>query len=133
MALDPKYVTDQTFDFPAAASTTNKSCSILLASRHDLVGIRWPVLVALSAKILLETTEDPLDTLDAAATWDPVEDKGGTATVLTAVYTVAGRKAFDPHDVILGPCRVRLAVFRTDGTTPVNQDEHVITPKFRPY
>ena len=131
MALDPKYINDQTWDFPAAAAATNKSSSILLASRQELVGMRWPILVAATAKMGFETTEDPLDTSDADATWDTVFNFAGTAVQATAVFTTADRMAWDPSAVIIGGCRVRLVAFQSNGTAAVNQDEQVVIPKFR--
>lgn len=131
MSLDPKAIQDQTWDFPAIASTTNKSSSILLASLQELVGIRWPALEALTAKMGLETTEDPLDTDDADATWDVVVSTGGTPVQLTGTFTASGRMAFEPAKVLIGGCRVRLAAFQSNGTAAANQDEQSIKPKFR--
>jgi hypothetical protein len=133
MVLDPKYIADQTWDFPAAAATTNKSSSILVASLNELVGMRWPILEATTNKLGFETTEDALDVLDAAATWDPLEDKAGNAVQVTATYTTAGRKSWDPTTVILGPCRIRLVAFTSTGVTAINQDEQVVIPKFRQF
>ena len=131
MVLDPKYITDQTWDFPAAAATDNKSSSILLASSQELVGLRWPICEALTGKMGFETTEDPLDTSDADATWDVVVTSAGVPLQVTGTFTAAGRMAFDPAAVIIGGCRVRLVAFQANGTTAANQDEQVIKPKFR--
>lgn len=133
MAIDYANVTAQTWVFPAAASTTEKSSSIWIGNMYELVGIQWEALEATSAVIKLEVASvaNSLDTDDASCTFYTLIGSDGNAITLTATYTAAGRMFFSPSDVLLGPCRVRLAVYAADGTTAVDQDGQVVYPIFR--
>ncbi|MHC4240140.1 MAG: hypothetical protein ACYSUC_10360 [Planctomycetota bacterium] len=125
----------QVWTFPAAAAAVNESDSIYLGSLLELVGIEWAALQALSAKIVLEiaSVDDALSVADASVTWHtaPVDKDGSATCILTATYTAVGRMVFNPADILFGPCRVRLAVYQADGTTPVNQDGEVVKPILR--
>jgi hypothetical protein len=133
MAIDYANVTGQTWVFPPAASTTNKSSSIWIGNMYELVGIQWPALAATTAVMKLEvcSVANSLDTADASCTFYAVVGSDGNAITLTATYTAAGRSFFSPSDVLLGPCRVRLAAYAADGTTAVNQDTKTVYPIFR--
>jgi hypothetical protein len=125
----------QVWTFPAAADAVNESDSIYIGSLLELVGIEWEALEANSAKLVLEiaSVDDALSVADASVTWytAPVDKDGTACCILTAVYTAVGRMRFNPADVLIGPCRVRLAAYQADGTTPVNQDGQVVKPILR--
>lgn len=133
MAMNLRDVTGQTWEFPAAASAVNESNSIYVGGHYEIIGIEWEAMEATSNKIKLEiaSVANALSVADASATFNAVVDKDGSAIVLTATLTAAGRMFFDPSAILLGPCRVRLAVYAADGTTAVNQDGQIVYPIFR--
>ena len=133
MAWNLSDLTAQTWEFPAAASAVNESNSIFVGGRYEIIGIEWEAMEATSAVLHLEAASvtNALSVADASCTFLEIEDKDGAAIALTATYTAAGRMFFNPGDVLLGPCRVRLAAYAADGTTAVNQDEQVVYPIFR--
>lgn len=98
-------------------------------ARMEIVGIRWEALAATTAKLVLETTEDPPSVDDASATWDAPTDQTGTAITVVVTAGVAGR-AFMVSPVLMaaGRCRWR-AVDASD--VDVAQGTQVIVPKTR--
>jgi hypothetical protein len=131
MAMNLQDPTAQTWVFPAATATANESSSIYISGLYELVGFFWEAMEASTAKMFMEVTADAPSILDAAATFVPVWVAGGTRVTLTQVFTAAGYTAFSPDNVILGPIRVRLVAYQTNGSTGVDQDEQVVTPQFR--
>jgi len=133
MAMNLADVTAQTWVFPAAAATTNKSNSIFVGGLYEVVGIEWGALEATSAIIEFEVASvlDSMATADASCTWYKLTDSSGDDIQLTGAYTSAGRMSFDPTAVFLGPCRIRACVYAADGSTAVTQDEGVVYPIFR--
>ena len=131
MAMNLQDPTAQTWVFPAAAATANESSSIFISGLYELIGFYWEAMEATTAKVFMEVAEDAPSVVDASATFVPVWDSGGTRVTLTQVFTAAGYTAFSPDNIILGPIRVRLVAYATDGSTGVDQDEQVVMPQFR--
>lgn len=133
MASNLRDVTDQSFDFPAAASGVNESSSIFLTNLYELIGLQWEALEQSSAKVVIEaaSVNDAAATSDSGCTWYTLNDAGGDPILVVEAFDTAGQMAFSPDSVLWGPRRIRLAVFESDGATPVNQDGQKVYPVLR--
>ena len=131
MAMDLADPTAQTWVFPASGSSVNESSGIFISGMYELIGFFWEAMEATSAVLHFEVTQDSPSILDADATWVQAWDKEGDALLVTEDYTAAGYVAVSPDQLVIGPIRVRLEAFASDGSTAVDQDEQVITPVFR--
>ena len=131
MAMNLADPTAQTLVFPASASSVNESSGIFISGMYELIGFFWEAMEATTAVLHIGVTSDSPSILDADATWVQAWDKDGDALAVTEVFTAAGYVAISPDQLVIGPIRVRLEAFASDGSTGVDQDEQVITPVFR--
>jgi hypothetical protein len=136
MAMNLPDPTAQTLEFTAAVDPTEETSSIFVSGLYEIVGFWIPTLAANTAILRLQASNDaPGVVIDTSATFLDVVDKAYAVTDITATGTEMADGAtvvrLTPEEFIIGPIRIRLAPFQSDGSTGVNQDAQVIEPIWR--
>jgi len=127
MAYSYEAPEDQTWVFPAAASTTSFSNSIWIPGWLEVVGIFCAALEATSTHLHIQICADGILTADASCTFaDAVQE---AATVKTLVHGTAA-KSMILDTPLLGRTRIRLSA-EDAAHAAVDQDGQVFTPIFR--
>ena len=133
MAMNLADPAAQTFEFPGGA--VNVTNSIYVSGLYEIVGFFIAQLAANTAKLRLRASEDDLSTIDASATFTDALDKDYAVTEITATGTEMADGAtmvrLLPEEFIIGPIRIQLEAYQSDGSTGVNQSADTITPIFR--
>jgi hypothetical protein len=133
MAINLSDVAAQTFVFPASASATNLSDDIYLCNGYEIVGFLVEAMETNTAKIRLRGSLTSPNT--TTGVFYDVVDKAYAVTELVATGTEMASGVtlvrLPPDQFIIGPIRLQLEAYQSDGSTAVNQDGQVVTPIYR--